>query len=164
MLIREDLGFSVTEKEDESKSTQHRKAEEETVQNEPLPLSVQHHETSYYRTASYCRADSPKRKLYDFWRRILFFSIPIVIYFAATTSSLGLALWWTIAHDDISGGFTMGAYVWGVVVFPTGYWHWIGKKRVADEEDDRELEELEANRTGETGRIESAGEDPVEVQ
>jgi hypothetical protein len=55
----------------------------------------------------------------------------------------------------------MGAYVWGVVVFPTGYWHWIGMRRVADEKDGRELEELEANWTG---GIESAEEDPVEVE
>ena len=164
MLIREDFGFRVTDKEDDSKSTRHCKVENEIVGNEPLPYLLWDNETLHSPYPSDLRPDPPKKILHDFWRRILFLSIPIVIYFVATTSSLGLALWWTIVHDDISGGFTMGAYVWGVVVFPTGYWHWIRKNKVADEEDVRELEELEANRTSETSRIERAGEDPVEVQ
>jgi hypothetical protein len=57
----------------------------------------------------------------------------------------------------------MGAYVWGVVVFPTGYWHWIGKQRVADEEDGSRLQEIETSRNGETSGSENTGEAPVEV-
>ena len=53
---------------------------------------------------------------------------PIMIYLFATISSLSLAIWWTVSHNDISGGFTMGAYVWGVIIFPTGYWHWTMSK------------------------------------
>ena len=53
---------------------------------------------------------------------------PMMVYLFATISSLSLALWWTISHNDISGGFTMGAYVWEVIIFPTGYWHWAMSK------------------------------------
>lgn len=65
--------------------------------------------------------------------------IPITIYIAATVISLALALWWTIAHGDISGGFTMSAYVWGVIIFPTGYWHWSLRSRNAQRGNNTEL-------------------------
>lgn len=35
-------------------------------------------------------------------------------------ASLALALWWTIAHGDVGGGFTLGAYVVAVVAFAVG--------------------------------------------
>jgi hypothetical protein len=87
--------------------------------------------------------------------------IAVAIYIAATISSLALALWWTIAHDDVSGGFTMGAYVWGVVIFPTGYWHWRGKSKVSDTVDASVLEELGASSTG---RIENQSGESIEVE
>lgn len=143
------------------KSIHDYKIESETVENEPSKTLLWGNKLLYSTYPTHYRLDLPKAERHDSWRHILAFSIPIAIYIAATSSSLALALWWTIAHDDISGGFTMGAYVWGVVVFPTGYWHWIGKRKAADVKDGRELEELEANRTGE---IESAEEDPAEVE
>jgi hypothetical protein len=68
-------------------------------------------------------------------------TIPVAIYLIATLTSLALALWWTLAHSDISGGFTMGAYVWGVVIFPTGYWHWSRQSFNAQKETDIELQQ-----------------------
>jgi hypothetical protein len=68
-----------------------------------------------------------------------FLPIPVVIYITATIISLALALWWTIVHSDISGGFTMGAYVWGIIIFPTGYWHWSLVKRSDYEQDSTAL-------------------------
>ncbi|KAF2877637.1 hypothetical protein BDV95DRAFT_154047 [Massariosphaeria phaeospora] len=46
--------------------------------------------------------------------------------FLGVSSSLALSLWWSIAHADVSGGFTMGAYivaVFGVPMGVVGYRH-----------------------------------------
>jgi hypothetical protein len=53
----------------------------------------------------------------------LFRTCLIMAYLAAITisSSIAIAMWWTIAHKDPSGGFTMAGYivaVGGIVMFP----------------------------------------------
>jgi hypothetical protein len=37
-----------------------------------------------------------------------------------TLSSFTMSLWWTLAHNDISGGFTLGAWFIAAATFPIG--------------------------------------------
>jgi hypothetical protein len=136
-LISKDLASRIVGKVDESKRTE---ALHRSTINELSDTGLD----------SALATKDPKKVLYTIKSLVLKVPIAVTIYIAATVSSLALAVWWTIAHDDVSGGFTMGAYVWGVVIFPTGYWHWKGKGKVADEEDASVLEELGTSRTGRT--------------
>ena len=88
---------------------------------------------------AYCPSASVPLPLQKVFEKV---NIPIALYIVVALLSLVLALWWTIAHDDISGGFTMGAYVWGVAVFPLGYWHWTVRNRTAQGDIETELQSV----------------------
>jgi hypothetical protein len=116
---------------------------------QPSPLAVApilspHNGQQEIRPIEYVEVQIHASDLHSFIKRVLGnIPIPIAIYVAATLLSLTRALWWSIAHNDISGGFTMGAYVWGIVIFPTGYWHWSLHGRSTHEgDDDNELRSL----------------------
>jgi hypothetical protein len=43
-----------------------------------------------------------------------------IVSFIAAGTSLGISLWWTISHRDVSGGFTLGAYIIALATLPLG--------------------------------------------
>lgn len=45
----------------------------------------------------------------------------VVSIFLVVSFSLSISLWWSISHNDISGGFTVGAYVVAVASLPVGF-------------------------------------------
>lgn len=44
----------------------------------------------------------------------------VATLFLLVASSFGLAVYWAIAHNDVSGGFTMGSYIATVATLPVG--------------------------------------------
>lgn len=57
------------------------------------------------------------------WRTCV---ILMILCGATVLASLSLALWWSMAHDDVSGGFTMAGYIVtasGILLYPIQYRH-----------------------------------------
>lgn len=46
--------------------------------------------------------------------------ILVTFFFTAFCPSLALALWWSTVHGDVSGGFTLGAYIIAAAALPSG--------------------------------------------
>ena len=73
---------------------------------------------------SFSQADSKSQDVeVGSWRTCV---ILMIVSAIAVLTSLSLALWWTLTHNDVSGGFTMGGYIVGVgclVLYPIQYQH-----------------------------------------
>lgn len=54
------------------------------------------------------------------WPRIRMCTVFLLLSLLAFILSLAVAMWWTSTRNDISGGFTVGSYVVGVVGLPLG--------------------------------------------